>query len=487
VQDLLGQGLALPSTLEPDVSLGGLFSAGASVTTISPRGTELYEEAARSLATQAMADEELRAALLPCAPKGVADAQCLEQFVQSFGPQAWRRPINEAEVSSMVQIGQSAAQALDDFNQGVVYVIAAFLQSPHFLYRVEQGEAHPEKVGQRRYTSMEMASRLSFFLWNSIPDGELLAAANNGDLVNGEALLMQAKRMIESPKLRGALRNFFSEWLQLDELKEMKKDPNIFKHYSSDLGEMAREETLQLVEYLFVDGNADFREFFTSRTTFVNRRLAALYNVPATVPEGFGKIELPATEERRGFLGQVSFLGLHSHPVSSSATLRGAFLRKVIFCEDVPPPPADVNTALPEPDENAKTLKERLISHMEVPFCASCHEFLDIPGLGFENFDGLGRFRLTDNDVIIDPSGHIDGDPFANFSELTTAVAASPKVPRCFVKKMLSYALGRPAQDGEKGEIDRLSVAFESGGCKVKELLVEVVMSDGFRQAGEVQ
>ncbi|HIN85709.1 MAG TPA: DUF1592 domain-containing protein [Myxococcales bacterium] len=487
VTALLGSPLALPSTLEPDVSLGGLPAAGASVTTISPRGAELYEEAARSLANQAMQNPELQKALLPCSPAGVSDTDCMTQFVQSFGPQAWRRPITQDEVAAMVSIGDQAAATMEDFNQGVVYVIAAFLQSPHFLYRVERGEADPNNPGQRRYSSIEMASRLSFFLWNSIPDGELLAAAHSGDLVDDNALLAQIQRMIAGPRLRSALRNFFSEWLHLASLKEMKKDPLIFKHYSSDLGEMAREETLRLVEHLFVDGDADFRDFFTSRTTFVNRRLAALYNVPATVPKGFGQIQLPASEQRRGFLGQVSFLGLHSHPVSSSATLRGAFLRQAIMCDPVPPPPADLNTALPEPDKDAKTLKERLIVHMEAPFCASCHEMTDIPGFGFENFDGVGRFRLTDNDAIIDPSGHLDGDPFADFSELATAVANSPRVSRCFVQKMYSYAVGRPPGPGDKGEIDRLNTAFEGGGRKLKALLVDMAMSDGFRRAGEVQ
>jgi hypothetical protein len=293
--------------------------------------------------------------------------------------------------------------------------------------------------------------------------------------------------MIESPRLRAAMRNFFSEWLDLHQLKDMKKDPNIFKHYSSDIGEMAREETLQLVEHLFVDGDAGFREFFTTRVTFVNRRLAALYNVPAAVTEGFGAVELPVDGQRRGFLGQVSFLGLHSHPVSSSATLRGAFLREAILCDEVPPPPADLNTAIPEPNPDAKTLKERLTVHMEVPFCKGCHESLDVPGFGFENFDGLGRFRLTDNGALIDPSGDLDGDPFDGFSALADAVAYSPKVPRCFVKKMLSYALGQPATAGVAGEVERLTWGFEQSGLRIKSLLVDLVLSDPFRLAGAAE
>ncbi len=457
------------------------------MTAVSPRGAELYEEAALKIAEQVMQSESTRAEVMTCTPGGLDDDECMMELTQSLAFRIWRRPPNDEETAQLVEIGLEASQALEDFESGVTFALVAMLQSPHFLYRAELGAVDPENPESRRLTDFEMASRLAFFLWNTTPDFELLNAALTGSLATAEGVATQVDRMVEDPRIREAVRNFATEWLHLYELDHLNKDPNIFKHYSPDLGSMAREETLAVVEYLVFDQNQDFREFFTLPTTFATRRLAAIYNVPATVDEGLGRIDFPADNPRRGFLGQVSFLGLHAHPVASSATERGKFVRENLFCEMVPPPPADLNTGIPEPSSTAKTLKERLLVHMEEPSCAGCHAFLDIIGFGLENFDGIGRYRTLDNGGVIDPSGDLDGNDFAGFEELTALVATDPRTMHCLTRKLFSYALGHATVSGEEGAIDELADIFASNEYRLLDLMVALANSEAFRRVGEVE
>jgi len=478
VTDLLGDGLALPATLEPDTRAEGLLAVGASVTPISSRGVELYTEGALSLATQVMATAEGRAKVVPCQPSGATDEACMRQLLETFGRRAWRRPLTEDEIASFLAIGKSAADTLGTFDGGATYVVAALLQSPHFLYRVELG---------LQLTGWEVASRLSFFLWNTAPDEALLDAAADGTLDTAEGIAAQAQRLLDDARSRQAVRSFITDWLHLHELDHLNKDPNIYKHFTPELGAMAREETLLLAEHLVFDVEADFRDLFTTQTTFVNRRLAAIYNIAAVTDEGFGQVQLPQGEQRRGFLGQVAFLGLHSHAVESSATLRGAFLREHVLCDPVPPPPAGLNTAIPEPSETARTLKERLLEHMQDPSCSVCHEFIDVPGFGFENFDGIGRFRLTDHGAPIDPTGRLDNIDFADFGELAGLISQSPQLTACVVKKLYSYAVAHPVEKGEAGVLAELGDRFAAGEYRLKQLMLDIATHRAFVTQGEVQ
>jgi len=391
--------------------------------------------------------------------------------------------LTDDELEVLASIGAQVATALEDPERGLEYILVAMLQSPNFVYRIEIGEGD---VAPRKLSAFELASRLSFFFWSGGPDEALLDAAADGTLDTEEGLQAQIDRLMEDPRSVRAVRNFFTEWLTLRELDHASKDPNIFKHYSADLGQMAREETLLLAEYLVFDLDADIRHFLTTRTTFVNRRLAAIYNVPAVVDDGFGQIELPADGSRAGFLGQVSFLGLHSHPVSSSATLRGIFVREKLLCETQPPPPAGLNTAVPPATSDAPTLKDRLEGHMTDPFCASCHELTDVVGLGFENFDGIGLYRSGENGQEIDSTGHLDGAEFVDALDLARVVSESDKFSGCVVQKLFAYGVGHKPESGEGVLIDELTEDFQSNGRRIKDLMVSIALSDGFRYVGEI-
>ena len=486
IHDLFGEDVAVPTALEPDVSLDGFVAIGASASTVSSRGVEQYEDAAFAIAEQVTADQAHRARVVPCAPAKVDDADCAKAFIGALGRRAWRRPLTTAEVDRLGGIVVQAASALGSFDRGVEFGIAALLQSPHFLYRPTVGEPDPVS-GLRRYTGWEMATRLSFFLWNSTPDDELLDAAELGVLTDDRGLAEQAQRMLASPRARQGLRNFVTEYLRLDELDDLAKDPVLFTYFSPEVGPAAREETLRGFEHLVFDADADYRDIFTTRTTFVNPKLASMYAVPAPTDEGFGQVELPEGSPRVGLLGQVSLLALYAHPTSSSATLRGKLVRSVLLCGEIPPPPVHVNTARPEPSGAALPLRARVKEHLENAECASCHLQMDPIGLGLENFDAIGRFREKDNGAVIDASGDLDGVHFADARELASAVRNHPALATCFVRHLYEYATSFKQAPDQQQTIEALSYDFKATGHRVRSLMLAIAMSPGFRLASDPQ
>ncbi|MEY3013406.1 MAG: hypothetical protein RIT45_2141 [Pseudomonadota bacterium] len=480
VTDVFGDDLALPAQLEPDVASWGLLAVGASVATVSSRGVELYEEAARSLAAQIVGKPGRLGDLLPCSLPEAGTVTCTDALVARYAPRLWRRPATTTERDRIVAIAQKAHTAYGTEAARVEYALVALLQSPNLLYRTEIG-VDDGKNGPA-LDAYELAGKLALFLWDGPPDDVLLATAADGTLMDDAVLQAQAERMVADARFRRAIRAFALQWLHLDSLDGLNKDPNVFKHFSADLGGSAKEEALRLFAHLVVDEDADIAELLTTRTAFVDRRLAAIYDVPAAVDDGFGRIELPAGGLRRGFLGQVAFLGAHSHPVSSSATLRGAFIREALLCQQVPLPPSDLNTAIPQPSATARTLKDRLLEHMSNPSCFGCHHFIDPPGFGLENFDGIGRFRSHDNEAPIDASGELDGKAFDGPVALYALLAGSEDYRRCVVQKLYGFANGHRAGQGEYGAIDRLDDFFAADGRRVRALMVRIATDPSFRR-----
>ncbi|MCK6546644.1 DUF1592 domain-containing protein [Myxococcota bacterium] len=483
IRDLLGDDVVLPTALEPDVVERGLASLGASIATISPWGVEQYEAASLDLADQVLSSGTGRARLVPCTATAMIDDACAAAFVADFGKKAWRRPVTSEELDALVALARDGATTLGDFHEGLELAFAAILQAPDFLFRVELGEPDPARPGELRYTSWEMASRLAYFLWNTTPDAELLAAAERGDLVTDAGLRTEVDRLLASPRAREGVRGFFTELFELKRLDHLSKDPTILTHFTTELGPAAREQTLRDLEQLVFEDDGDYRDIFTSQDTFVDRRLAAIYDVRATARDGFGRVHLPASSGRRGLLGQVSILALHAHPVSSSATKRGLFVRRTLMCTEIPPPPVDVNTALPEPSGNTVTLRDRVAEHLTNPSCSGCHLIMDPIGLGLESFDGLGRFRTKENGATIDASGELAGKTWTTAWELAEVVRDHPSIGPCLVRNLYRFATGNVETDGEKATLEQLSRKFEQSGYRVKSLIAELATSPGFRLA----
>ena len=479
VKDLFGDSIEVTGELEPDTAVNGFVSVGSSRTTISPRGVEQYETAAFEVAAQVVADTALRSSLVPCAP---SDA-CLREVVETLGRRAWRRPLTPDEIDRYHAIAVDASTTLGDFWGGVEFAIAGLLQSPSFLFRVELGEPDPDDPTRLRYTDWEMASRLSYFLWNTTPDDELLDAAAAGELTDPAGLRLQATRLAESPRARGAVRTFFSEALDLVAMDDIAKDTSIYPMMTPTMGASMREGTLRTIEHLVFETEADYRSFFDTPITYVNDELATIYGLEPPGTGAFEQVMLPADGMRAGILGQAAVLARNSHPTVSSPTLRGKFVRQVLLCQEIPAPPADVGE-LPEPSPDAPTMRERLAAHRENAACAGCHALMDPIGLGLENFDGIGVFRTTENDVTIDPSGELDGVYFADARELGVALRDHPDLGECLVRNLYRFATGHIETRGEEVSILHLVDGFEDDYA-IRSLLVDVVLSEGFRYAGE--
>ena len=480
IASLFGPGLALPTKLDPVDPVEGLEAVGASLSTFSPLGVERFEEAAHQVAEQLIADPELYEEVISCDSGEGFSSTCVRDSIAALGLEAWRRPLAEEELDVLVEIGEQAQAVLSEFDSGMQYVLAALLLSPHFLYRVELGEEDP--AGGWRYTSWEMASRLSYFLWNTMPDTSLFEAAETGDLLTEEGVAEQVDRMLEDPRARDGARAFFTDIYDLDLLDEMTKDPLIFRHMSDDLGASAREETLAGLERIVFDEDTDFSEILRTRDIWIDRRLAAIYGVPAPSMDGFGWTTLPVDGGRRGLLGQVSFLALYAHPVSSSVTLRGIFVRERLLCQIIPDPPADVNTAIPEASSDQPTMRERVERHLSDPACANCHEITDYIGLGLENFDGIARWRTRDNDVVIDASGQLDGVNFSDAWDLTGIVADHSDLAPCLAEHAYRYAMGRNLTYGESDLVDWHIQGFGEEQKRVLFLMRDISTSPAFRQ-----
>jgi hypothetical protein len=480
VRDLFGESAVLPTALEPDLEVDGLFAEGSALAGVSALGVEQYEDAAYDLAVQ-LSDPAIHARLVPCEAADGRDDNCAAQALAVFGRRAWRRPVSDAELDLLVTLAGASSDTLGTFDAGLQFAIAAVLQSPAFLYRVETGEPDPSDPARQRYTSWEMASRLSYFLLNTMPDDALLDAAEAGDLTEDAGLAAQVDRLLADPRARPGVRAIFSDVLGLAELDDVAKDPLIYLQWSADLPVSAREETLAGIEDLVFDQDADWRELMVSRRTFVDRRLAQLYAVAAPTSEGFAPVELPEDGGRRGFLGQASFLVLQSHPTTTSVTRRGLYIRERLLCQAMPDPPAGLNTSIPEPSDDAPTMRDRVDVHLSVEECAACHQLLDPIGLGLENFDGVGAWRATENGVSIDPSGDLDGSPFADAWELAQVVHDHRDLAPCLVQRLFEVATGRRPTDAEEDLLSWHADGFAGEGYRVTWLLRDLVLSPGFR------
>lgn len=474
-------GPSLPAVaLEPDQNPYLFFNIGASTTTLSELGTQLYEEAADAITTAIFADPARRLALVGCEPLAPGD-QCVQGFLEDFGRRAYRRPLTPDEMQRWQQVTVDLGSP--DAWEGLRLAVAGMLQSPYFIYRVELGEPDPEQPGRLRYTSHEMGSRLSFLLWNTTPDDQLLDAADAGELLTDDGLRAHAERMIADPRASAAVQEFFAQYFDLSRLDGITRDPAIYPLFASTLPESMRAEVKLLVDDFVFRRDADIRGIFGTRTTFVNEELALLYGVeaPGASPIAFVPVELPADGPRVGLLTLGAFLTMNAHETETSPTLRGKFVRERVLCQSVMPPPPDVDTTIPDTGDS-QTLRERLEQHALNPACAGCHSFIDPPGLLFENFDSLGVYRTVDrNGFPIDATGDLDGQPLANATELGPILAEDPRVGKCVATQLFRHAQGRLDTEAERDIIIDLDARFAADGYRFKQLLMTLVTHEGFR------
>jgi Protein of unknown function (DUF1592)/Protein of unknown function (DUF1588)/Protein of unknown function (DUF1595)/Protein of unknown function (DUF1587)/Protein of unknown function (DUF1585) len=481
VQDLLGAEVVLPTALEPDLVADLYATVGATQSVLSELGAEQLETAARDLAEQVVADPNLRTEVVGCDP---AVAGCVAGFVTAFGRRAFRRPLEAAEQTRYETLASELQALHGDPWEGVEGVLTAVLASAHFLYVVELGEADPEDEAQLRFTSVEMASRLSLALWGSLPDEALMAAGEAGELVEPEAIAAQTERMLADPRARRGLGRFFAEWLGLDVLDGMTKDTAIFPQADPALFSSMRMQVERMVDDAVFEGGS-LLDLVDSRRTFVDARLATLYGVsaPASVDaEGFGEITLPEELGRRGIMGTGAFLAMQSRRTRTSPTLRGVWVQARLRCNELPPPPPDVEVNLPDGDEaSEQTLREILESHRENPTCAGCHALVDPIGLTLENFDGMGAWRTTDRGEPIDASVELEGVEIEGLGQLAQHIADDPAFSTCLVRQLYRFTTGHLEASEETPAIEALAEDLAEGGFDLPSFLPHLMASPQFR------
>ncbi len=479
---------ALPTTsLEPDTNPYLFYSIGAATTTLSEQGTQQYADSAETIVNALFSDSKRRDALLGCTPKTAGD-ECVAGFVKRIGRKLFRRPLLDEDVTRWTDVAKTTADG--DVYRGVRLALWGMLQSPRFLYRVEVGEPDPQDPSRQRYDSFEMAERLSFLLWNTTPDDELLQAAERGELLDEESLEKQTKRLLDSPRARGAVQDFFDQYLNLTALGQVERDPARYPRYSKTLLSSLRSEVQLLVDDYVFRREADIRTLFSTRRTYVNKELAALYQVdaPLATEVAFVPVELPVSSRRAGVLSLGAVLTLNAHPTDTSPTLRGKYLRERVLCQLVPPPPGNINLDLSKMEGQPRTLRERLEEHRKNPACYSCHALMDPPGFLFENFDAIGAFRTMSAGLPVDASGEFEGESLQDASELAARLGSDPRVARCLVKQVFRHASARLDGAGDEAVIEQLTSQLADSGYHFRDLLVSLVKSEGFRTAakGEV-
>lgn len=467
--------------LEPDSWNGAFAVVGATTVTSSERGVEQYHAAIESAVQAVFADPARRSPLLGCVPTGAADDACIRGFIQALGTRAWRRPLDGAEVERLSAVAAKAASELGSADEGARWATVALFMSPHFLYRPELGA--PGDGGALRFTGYEQASRLSFLVWNSLPDQTLLEQAASGALATREGMRSAATRLLDAPAGREAIGEFAEQYMRLDRVLTQAKDSALFPEYGPTLQAAMARDMRGTWEALAFDERTSALELFSTTKVVVNGDLARLYGLDTNGlgPSTFELRTLPADGPRLGILGKAAFLSQFANQKEGSPTLRGKFMRDALMCSPIPPPPGDVDVVLEEPPANMpQTKRQRLELHRTAPACAGCHSMMDPLGLPLETFDAIGRFRTTDRGLMIDPSGDFDGQPVADARALGLTVASSATVAQCLVRKYYSYAVGHQERDVDGSVLNALAASFQASGYQLRELVLDVVTNDAF-------
>lgn len=478
VRDLLGDDSRVADQFPAEDFVGG-YRNQFQAQSVSPLLAESYGAAAEKVARSTFRGGDTRG-LIPCK---TADAACRAKFVKTFGAKAFRRPLLPAEVARYEKLFAGEKE----FIAGTQLVVEAMLQSPNFLMRTENG-AEPT------WRPYETASRLSYALWNSMPDAELFRAAAQGELNDRAGVEKQARRMLTDQRAKATVDEFTSEWLRFDQLLDSVKERSSFPQYSPELAVSMTEETRRMVADL-VWNNKDFTNFFSADYSYLSTALAKLYSVPAPKSE-YERVVLPPETGRAGILGQAMFLAATSKPADTSATQRGLFVREHFLCQDVPQPPPGVNANLPNLDKaRPMTNRERLAMHLNNESCASCHTLVDPIGLGFERYDAIGQYREkqklvfkptrenkkeepTEVQLDIDTKGYVAGIPDSAFQtprELGKILAVAPQCQECVVKQLFRYYMGRHESARDGSVIERAFADFRKSNFRFQELMVSLL------------
>lgn len=425
-----------------------------------------------------------RKVIFSCTPKTkVQEVPCATSIINRLATRAYRRPVKARDTAALLRFYQEGA-AKGGFDEGMRVALQAMLASPHFIFRFEAQPANLADGQNYPITDVELASRLSFFLWGSIPDERLLSLASTKQLSNKVTLNAEVRRMLADPK-SGALGNrFAAQWLRLQDLEKVHPDAYFFPDFDQQLADAMIEET-ELFFSDVVKRDRSILELFTADYTFANERLARHYDIPGVAGNHFRRVQYPDST-RRGLLGHGSILVQTSFANRTSPVLRGKWVMEVLLNSPPPPPPPNVPT-LEETEEGrdgrALTTRERMEIHRKSPTCNACHQYMDPIGLALDNYDVTAKWRFRENGVELDTRGRMwDGKPVQTPMELLTSLMARPvPIVRAFAENLTAYALGRRVEDSDQPLIRQLERDAKLNGYKFSSFVTGIVNSPAFR------
>ena len=475
VRDLLGTALK-PSEDFPADDHGYGFDNIADVLSLPPLQLELYERAAERLVDEAFGKPETVSKLVPCSLTE-DERGCARKSIGAFAMRAFRRPVGDDEVAKLMGLFDVAKGEGGSAQEGVKLAMRATLVSPHFIFRIELDPDLTAKEA-RPLNDYELASRLSYFLWSSMPDQTLFELAAAGKLGEPTELRTQAARMLADSRSNALVSNFAGQWLSTRELDEVNIEKSAFPSFDDTLRKSMKKET-ELFFQAFLNDDLDMKQFLTADFTFIDARLATHYAMEAPATP-WTKVTRDPT--RRGLLGLAGLLTTTSYPNRTSPVKRGAWVLHQLLCTPPPPPPPGVEGLKPEGTPTG-TVRDRMEKHRTQPVCKSCHEMMDPIGFALENFDGIGKWRTEESGFTIDATGKLPGTgaTFSGGAEMAAALSEDTRVGRCIAEHLYTYALGRGPGANDHAYLDDIADKTKSSGNRMKELIMQIVVSEPFR------
>ena len=427
-----------------------------------------------------------RERIFVCEPASVvAEEECARQIVRTLARRAFRRPVDDASIDGPLRFYRTArAEGGEErgFDEGIERALAAILVSPQFLFRIERDPPALEANTAYRISDLELASRLSFFLWSSIPDDILLEAAVRGDLSSSDGLERQVRRMLADPKSQSLVNNFAAQWLHLRNLEGIRPNMRLFPDFDENLRRAFRTETELLLQTVIREDRS-ILDLLRPDFTFVNERLAKHYGIPNVYGSWFRRIPLDGDSSRGGLLRHGSVLTVTSYATRTSPVIRGKWILENILGMPPPPPPADVPELSEKTISGDISVRERLAEHRADPACSGCHNPMDPLGFALENYDAVGRWRTVDLGLPVDPSGElVDGTRVSGVADLEAALLQRPEMfASTLTERLLTFALGRGVEYYDEPAIRRIVRNASSSNFRFSSLILGISASTPFQ------
>jgi len=467
-----------PANNFPPEEIGSGFGTDADTQTVSDVLAKKYMTTAAKIAASLTASDRI-GTLAACATSasGASETTCVRTIIDSFVPAAFRRPLEAGEADGLQQLFQTVRTAGATFPSSVAAVLEAVLQSPEFLYRPEFGTAVAGRTDVLKPTGYEMASRLSYLYWGSMPDEQLRGVAASGALDTPEGVKAQAAQMLADPRAKDVVRFFFDGLLPIQGLSNLMRAQ--FPTFNGRIGGLMREETQTFLQNIVLGGGT-WTEALTANYTYVNQDLAAFYGISGVTGDTFQKVQLDGVK-RAGLLTQGGVVAGPIHSNENNPVVRGAFVLNKLMCAKINTPPASLGPIIPPDPAIGGTARERFSAHSSNPQCSGCHSALDPIGFALENFNAIGQWQDQENGKQIDVS--VNSPQLGQFSgavELGKKLAESPMVQNCFVTNWANFAYGRDTSAQDACTMQRMQDSFKASGYNVKELLLNLTQTDTF-------